>query len=176
MPLSQYLVNANHNGETQVKPLISSSVMTVAMMVLSHSIAAAQDQRVTLSSCIDSGFSELISAQNREFSSQQFYIVCQYRDVKRRTQDKAFTYHPPEGFKIVSADVNVISKTAQTSVGDLTFDEQRATVNLQCQGRQDSVDAHDGIAVKLAGQLEYQPTVGDLKDIAGSCLDQIPLR
>lgn len=159
-----------------MKPLILVSVMTVAMMALGHSIAAARDQKATLLHCIDRGFSELISTQNREFSSQQFYIVCQYRDVKRRTRDRAFTYHPPEGFNIVSADVNVISRTAQTSIGDLTFDEQRATVNLQCQGRPNSVDAHDGISVKLVGQLEYQPTVSDLKSIAVTCLDQFPAR
>lgn len=156
-----------------MKPLISVPVMTTAMTVLGHSIAAAQDQKATLLSCIDSGFSELISAQKREFSSQQFYIVCQYRDVKRRERNETFSYSPPDGFRIISVDVNVISKTAQASVVGLTFNGLRATVNLQCQGRPDADHVHDGVAVKLAGKLEYQPTIDDLKSIAGPCLDQL---
>lgn len=154
-----------------MRALLLISIVTSTTLALGHSIVAAQDQKATFLSCIDGGFSKLISAQNREFSSQQFYIVCQYRDVKKRERNETFSYYPPEGFKIVSVDVDVVSNTAQASVGDLTFNGQRAKINLQCQGRPDADHVHDGVAVKLFGGLEYQPTVNDLKDIAVTCLD-----
>lgn len=156
-----------------MKTFICISIAASMAFMPGHSIAAAQDETESLLSCIDAGFSKLMSTHNRDFSSQQFYIVCQYRNVKNREQNKTFTYYPPDGFKIVSADVDVALKSSRSSINDLSFQAQRATINLRCKGRPEADDVHDAVGVKLVGRLEYQPTAVDTKNIAKMCLKQI---
>lgn len=159
-----------------MKALICSLIAVASILAFSDSLSAEEDNGVALSSCIDAGFSDLMSERSSDFESPQFYIVCQYRDVDKREKNETFTYFPPAGFKIISADVNVVSITAQASVHDLAFEEQRATVNLRCKGRPEADHVHDAVAVKLVGKLEYRPTLDDTKNIGKACLRQFSER
>ena len=143
------------------------------MFAMGISVTVAQDQKTQIAACIDTGFEGLISTQSREFSSTQYMIVCQYRDVDKRKRNVTFTYEPPTGFQIGSARLKVVRKTPLTSFGDLKFQGQRATVSLQCQGREDKVSVGTFISVNIVGQLIYQTTAEDAKSIASSCLDKI---
>lgn len=149
----------------------------VACAILQSSFsAAAEGQNAALSSCIDAGFSELIAEKSQDYASDQFYLVCQYKDPEKRERSKFFSYSPPEGFKIVSATADVVLKSAQAHFRDLAFEQQQATVNLHCKGRPDADHVHDAIAVNIVGRLEYLPTAQDAKDIAGQCLSRILAR
>ncbi len=156
-----------------MKTLICKIVLAVSTLALSNLAAGAQGQKAQLAACVDTGFINLASAQSKEFSSPQYSIVCQYRDVNRRKRNENFTYQAPEGFQIGSARFNVVMKTTQTSIGDLSFHGRQASMNLQCRGREKKPVVHDMVAVNIVGHLVYQPTVEDAKDIAGKCFDQI---
>lgn len=150
----------------------------IASLVFStlYSPATAQDQKTAVLACYDEEVAALISSKNRPYSSPQFRIVCQYRDISKREQNKTFTYIPPENFKIVSTDVEVVLKSSRAKINDLTFQGQHATVKLHCKGRPDDELVHDAIAVKVFGRLEYLPTHQDTKVIIGKCLNQAKVR
>ncbi|MCR9136658.1 MAG: hypothetical protein NXI27_11720 [Alphaproteobacteria bacterium] len=67
-------------------------------------------------------------------------------------------------------------KSSRSSIHDLAFQAQRATVNLRCKGRPEAEDVHDAVGVKLVGRPEYLPTVDDTKKIAIMCVKQISER
>jgi hypothetical protein len=100
-------------------------------------------------------------------------IVCQYQDVDKRKRNETFNYDPPAGFQIGGARLKVVKKTPHASFGELKFQGQRATINLQCEGRAENPTYHDSIGVNIVGNLIYQTTIEDAKGIAGTCLDQI---
>lgn len=140
------------------------------------SMTAAEDQKAAVLSCYDSEVSNLKSSGNRDFSSQQFRIVCQHRDIAKREKNETFAYFPPENFRIVSAEVEVVLKSSQTSIGDLDFHGQGATISLQCRGRPEDELVHDAVSVKIVGRLEYLPTPQDTKGILSDCLDRATMR
>jgi hypothetical protein len=156
-----------------MRTLYYKNLAAVTMFALSLTVAGAQDQKTQIAACIDAGFTELISIQSKEFTSTQYNLLCQYRDINKRKRSNTFTYEPPDGFQIGNARLKVIMKTPQASFGDLKFQGQRATINLQCRGREDHVTVHESIAVNIVGHLIYQTTAEDAKSIASSCLDKI---
>jgi hypothetical protein len=156
-----------------MRTLYYKTLAAVGMFAMGISVTVAQDQKTQIAACIDNGFDGLISAQSQEFSSTQYMIKCQYSDINKRKRNETFTYEPPTGFQIGSARLKVVMKTPHTSFGDLKFQGQRATVSLQCQGREDMVSVGTFISVNIVGQLIYQTTAEDAKSIASSCLDKI---
>ena len=142
-----------------------------AVSLTSQSWVAAQGQKAAVLDCYDAEVSKLISSKSRNYSSEQFRIVCQFQDISKRERNEIFTYHAPEGFKIVSADTEVILKSFQTSISDLEFHSRWAKVTLQCKGRSDDVLVHDAISVKIVGRLEYLPALQETKNLVGKCFD-----
>lgn len=149
------------------KALVAASIFT-----LGNSIAEAQDQKVLLATCLDAGFENLIAAKSLDFSSPQYRVVCQHRDIERRERNDTYTYEVPAGYRIDGARFSVVVKSTRTSVGELVSQGQRATISLQCHGDADHVENHFGVGGNIVGRLVYQPTLEDTKKIAGACLDQ----
>lgn len=146
--------------------------LIAAVLTLGNSVAGAQDQKAQLAACLDTGFAKLVDAKSQDFSSPQYRVVCQHRDINRRKRNDTFTYEAPAGFRIDGARFTVVVKSVRTSIGELVVQGQRATISLQCHGDEKNVENHFGVGGNVVGRLVYQPTLEDTKAIAGTCLNK----
>lgn len=152
------------------------SVVLGSLCSIAH---AAEDEKVLLSSCIDSQLEKLTSAQSREFTSPQFRVVCYRGEVvdnpprcKRDDKDETFTFEAPVGYQIYEAEFNLVSKTFRSEVGTFESSENSASISLHCRAGCDD-SAHVGVGGNIVGYLIYQPSALDAKNAALECLGQV---
>lgn len=155
------------------KTLAYKTLAIISILALGSSFAGAQDQKAQFAACLDTGFAKLIEAKSKDFTSPQYRVVCQHRDINRRERNESFTYEAPDDFQIGQARFNVVVKSVRTSIGDLVSGRTHATISLRCHGDPDHELNHFGVGGNIVGSLVYQSTIEDAKNIARFCFDKV---
>ena len=164
-----------------MRPVFWTSLAAAALLICGPSLAQAQDQKAQFMACLESGIASLVSERSETFSSPQYLVVCKPSQVIENPpgcrifeESKTFTYQAPVDFRIGDARFDVVAKTAGASVGTLVSGDSQAPIDLQCRGRAcDESQGHKSVAGAIAGDLIYEPTVEDTKEIDGNCLDRM---
>ena len=98
------------------------AMAAVSTFALGCQAAGAQEQKARLAACLDAGFADLMSAGSRDFTSPQYFLICDEAKTvegtpgcKREEKRKSFTFEAPAGFRIDGARFSVVMKTPETS-------------------------------------------------------------
>ncbi len=156
------------------------SAVIFAIILLSNSTGLTAGYNEEVKYCIRTGFEKIISSKTKDFISRQFLVKCSPGKIieaehrcEMHNRDEVFTFESAEGYKISDAIFQIVSKTARSQVGELNSDGSRATIRLQCNGRECGDRGHVWVSGNITGRLVYQPTVEDAEQIAEACIDKI---
>jgi hypothetical protein len=161
---------------------IAISGFCVAWMLLVASNAPAVSQNIDvkqkIAACQKTKTEELIAANAKSFTSPEYGLTCTpgtntWGGCHRDLQTGTFQYSPPKNYVIESAEWKAWSQTERTSVGQLSFNANGASIPLACDGHGCGGQGNVWVKGNILGRLRYQPTVEDTKAIMDVCLDEV---